>query len=73
MPIGVINFKAQKTGSSFLCFALFFWVLGRANGVGVRWFLPWWGAAMGLGVTLFFAGEIFDDIAEGDHGVALIF
>jgi len=26
-----------------------------------------------MGVRLFFAGEIFDDIAEGDHGVAIFF
>ena len=59
---------------SVLCFVLLGFGASEWRGgevvfalVGGRW------EAKGIGVTLFFAGEIFDDIAEGDHGVALIF
>ena len=51
-------------------------------GFGAREWTGWGGGfclgrgrweAGGIGVRLFFAGEIFDDIAEGDHGVAIFF
>ena len=63
--------------SSVLCFfCLGFWAGEWGGGevgevvfavMGGRW------GAEGMGVRLFFAGEIFDDIAEGDHGVAIFF